>query len=307
LEKKTWIAIVILAISLVSIVIVVIYYTSSFFPRRPSVEGVDLFGIDEIYPTKEGGREWYVNMNEPYADDLFSSTLDRDITRQEDGSWRIEGSAVRLNVGTPSNAEVWKNVEITGYAKVIEPISLPSSSSANGDSADDDNSGSEGEGKDFASDLDWRARGGRHNNEHPCDGTAYTGTIDIDGNVRWKKEIWHTGGYTDARAVEKVTDSIVGRWIGWKVVMYNINDNAAVKLESYLDDKNDNEWTKVTDLVDDGGWYANSSDDEFYSADCGRPKDYIITNRGSVVTFRSDNTIWDFKNLSVREIGPPSV
>ena len=232
MERKTWLVIVILAISVVSIVVVVIYYTSSFFPRRPSVEGVDLFGIDEIYPTKEGGREWYVNMNEPFADDLFSSTLDRDITRQEDGSWRIEGSAARLNVGTPSNAEVWKNVEITGYAKVIESISLPSSSSANGDSADDGNSGGEGEEKDFASDLDWRARGGRHNNEHPCDGTAYTGTIDIDGNVRWKKEIWHTGGYTDARAVEKVTDSIVGRWIGWKVVMYNINDDAAVELES---------------------------------------------------------------------------
>jgi hypothetical protein len=89
------------------------------------------------------------------------------------------------------------------------------------------------------------------------------------------------------------------------VLMYNINDDAAVELESYLDYKNDNEWTKVTDLVDDGGWYANSSDDEFYSADCGRPKDYIITNGGSVVTFRSDNTIWDFKNLSVREISPP--
>jgi hypothetical protein len=46
--------IAILAISVVSIVVVVmIYYTSSFFPHRPSVEGVDLFGIDEIYPTKE--------------------------------------------------------------------------------------------------------------------------------------------------------------------------------------------------------------------------------------------------------------
>jgi hypothetical protein len=31
---------------------VMIYYTSTFFPHRPSVEGVDLFGIDEIYPTK---------------------------------------------------------------------------------------------------------------------------------------------------------------------------------------------------------------------------------------------------------------
>jgi hypothetical protein len=305
MEKKTWLVIAILAISVVSIVVaVMIYYTSSFFPLRPPVEGVDLFGIDEIYPTKEGGREWYIDMNNPFADDLFSSTFDRDITRQEDGSWRIEGSAVRLNVGTPSNAEVWKNVEITGYAKVIESISPPSSSSsANGDRADDSSDG-EGEEEDFASDLDWRAKGGRHNNEHPCEGTVYIGTIDIDGNVRWKKEIWHTGGYTDARSVEKATDSIVGRWIGWKVVMYNINDNAAVKLESYLDDKNDNEWTKVTDLVDDGGWYANSSDEVFDSADCGRPKDYIITNGGSIVTFRSDNIIWDFRDLSVREIQP---
>jgi hypothetical protein len=89
--------------------------------------------------------------------------------------------------------------------------------------------------------------------------------------------------------------------------MYNINNNStAVKLESYLDDKNNNEWRKVTNLVDDGGWYANSSDKEFYSVDCGRPKDYIIANGGPIVTFRSDNTIWDFKNLSVREISPPS-
>jgi hypothetical protein len=87
--------------------------------------------------------------------------------------------------------------------------------------------------------------------------------------------------------------------------MYNINNNSTVvKLESYLDDKNNNGWRKVTDLVDDGGWYANSSDKEFYSADCGRPKDYIITNGGPIVTFRSDNTIWDFKNLSIREIDP---
>jgi hypothetical protein len=34
--------------------------------------------------------------------------------------------------------------------------------------------------------------------------------------------------------------------------MYNINNNTAVKMESYLDDKNKNIWRKVTDLVDDG-------------------------------------------------------
>jgi hypothetical protein len=300
-KTKTWLVLAILVISAVSIVVVmVIYYSALFIPRRPIVEGKDLFGINEIYQTKEGGREWYVDMENPFSDDLFSSSFERNITRQEDGSWRVSGAAVRLNVGTPSNAEIWKNVEITGYAEVID--SIASSTAANDSRADND----EGEEKDFASDLDWRARGGRHNHETPCEGTAYTGTIDINGNIRWKKEIWHTGGYTDARAVEKVTDSIVDRWIGWKVVMYNIDNNdTAVKLESYLDDKNNNEWRKVTDLVDDGGWDANSSDKEFYSAGCNRPKDYIITNGGPRVTFRSDNTIWDFKNLSVREISPP--
>ena len=302
MKTKTWLVIAILAISVASIAVVVIYYFTLFISRRPSVGGIDLFGINKIYPTKEGGREWYVDMKNPFSDVLFSSTLDRNITRQQDGSWYIAGPAVRLNVGTPSNAEVWKNVEITGYTKVIGSIS--SSSSTNSDTADDNDNGG-GEEKDFTSDLDWRARGGRHNNENPCEGTAYTGTIDIDGNVRWKKEIWHTGGYTDARAVEKVTDSLAGRWIGWKVVMYNINNNTAVKLESYLDDKNNNEWRKVTDLVDDGGWYANSSDKEFYSAGCNRSKDYIITNGGPIVTFRSDNIVWKFRDLSVREIQPP--
>jgi hypothetical protein len=294
--------ITVLATSVISSVVVGIYYSSLFVSRKQPVEGKDLFGIDEIYPTKEGGREWYIDMANPFSDDLFSNTFDRHLIRQGDGSWRMAGSAVRLNVGTPSNAEDWKNVEITGYAKVIE--STPSDSFSNSDIADDSSSGDHEE-EDFTSDLDWRARGGRHNDEQPCEGTAYTGTIDIDGNVRWKKEIWHTGGYSDARAVEKVTDPIIGRWIGWKVVIYNIDNNTAVKLESYLDDKNNDEWRKVSDLIDDGGWYANSSDKEFYSVDCGRPKNYVITNGGQIVTFRSDNTIWDFKNLSVREINPP--
>jgi hypothetical protein len=48
-----------------------------------------------------------------------------------------------------------------------------------------------------------------------------------------------------------------------------------------------------------------SLDEESYSAGWGRPKDYIITNSGPIVTFRSDNVIWDFAALNVREIQPP--
>ena len=89
--------------------------------------------------------------------------------------------------------------------------------------------------------------------------------------------------------------------------MYDINNDKAVKMESYLDYKDNNHWKKVTDLVDNGGWYADSSDEEFYSANCGKPKDYVRMNSAPRVVFRADNMILDFKDLSVREIEPPPI
>ncbi|HEY7079859.1 MAG TPA: hypothetical protein VH500_09165 [Nitrososphaeraceae archaeon] len=246
------------------------------------------FKVKEIYPTKLGGRVWSIDMNAPTNDRIFDPGSP--ISKQSDGSWQIDGNIrpdsknedqVRMTVGTPQGEEQWKNVEITGYARVL-------SADSNSD------------------DLDWYARGGVHNSDVPCEGTALKGTISVDGEVSWLKEIWHTGGYTRPKDTHKATDSVQYRWIGWKVVMYNINDNKAVKMESYLDNNDDNHWKKVSELVDDGGWYARSSNDEFYSANCNRPKDYVITNSGPFVTFRSDNMDWDFADLSVREIQPPS-
>ncbi|MDQ3868522.1 MAG: hypothetical protein M3250_03080, partial [Thermoproteota archaeon] len=243
---------------------------------------IDKFGIKEIYPTKQGGREWYINMGDPRSDGLFFITSDPNITRQSDGSWRIDVPKVRMNVDTPPGTELWKNVEITGYFKVISIIDPKNET-----------------------DVAWYARGGRHSDEAPCEGTALIGGIHTDGSVGWKKEIWFTGGYTDERGTDKVvTNPMVGRWIGWKVIMYNINNDTAVKMESYIDNTDTNYWIQVTNLTDSGGWYAKTSDGEFYSVDCGKPKDYIITNGGPLVTFRTDNVIWDFKNLSVREITP---
>ena len=107
------------------------------------------------------------------------------------------------------------------------------------------------------------------------------------------------------RDMHQVTNAILDRWIGWKVIMYNIDNNKAVKMESYLDNNDNNNWRRVSEIVDNGGWYARSSDREFYSADCGRPKNYIMTSSGLLATFRSDNMVWDFADLSVREIQPP--
>jgi len=242
----------------------------------------DIFGINGIYPNKPGGREWFLNSDDPRSDGIFFITSDKNITRQSDGSWLINSSEVRMNVDTPPGTPEWKNVEITGYAKILSVIDSKKQT-----------------------DLAWFARSGRHSNDSPCEGTGLIGGIHTDGTVEWKKEILFREGYTDGRAKAKVVvDPIIGRWIGWKVVMYNINNNSAVKMESYIDNKNTNYWVQVTNLTDNGGWSAKTSDEKFYSANCDRPKDYIITNGGPIVTFRSDNIVWDFRDLSVREIQP---
>ena len=71
-----------------------------------------------------------------------------------------------------------------------------------------------------------------------------------------------------------------------------------------MDSTGTNDWIKVADVVDNGGWHAKTSDSLFYSAECDKPKDYIITKGGPIATFRSDDLVWDFKDLSVREIQP---
>lgn len=261
---------------------------------------VDKFGIREIYPTKQLGREWYVNMTNPKNDTMLSFTFDAPINKETDGSWQITNPKVRMNVETPTGMQPWKNVEITGYAKVI---------SVNTSKNNGDNNKNNSANQDYSqtlNDIAWYARSGRHNSETPCEGTALIGGIHTDGSVGWKKSIWFTGGYTDERALNHVTKPLLGRWIGWKVVIYNIDNDTAVKMESYLDDNNNNQWTKVAGFVDNGGWYANTDDITFFSAGCGKPKDYVITNPGDFVTFRTDNIIWNFKNLSVREIKSPT-
>ena len=279
-------------IATIIIIFIYYYYPQILFlpPHIPiTTTAIHNFKVKEIYPTKQNGKEWFINLDDPTADGIFDPQSK--LTQQPDGSWQIKGRGgsgkyedqVRMNVNTPKGEQQWKNVEITGYAKVMSAESS----------------------KDR---LDWYARGARHSSGVPCEGTSLKGNIRVNGEVFWQKEIWHTGGYTNEKARAVATEnSLLDRWIGWKVVIYNINNDKAVKMESYLDDKNNNNWKKVTELIDKGGWYADTSDKVFYSANCGRPKDYIITNSGPIVTFRSDNMIWDFIDLSVREIQPPSL
>src|SRR5215211_1549314 len=113
----------------------------------------DKFGIEKIYPTKNGGEEWFMNMNNIYEDKQFYPFGESDskyansnliITKNDDLSWKIKSknnlAKVRMNVytsdgyhpeaiktldqseladqGYMQSEKDWKNVEITGYIKL---------------------------------------------------------------------------------------------------------------------------------------------------------------------------------------------
>src|SRR6478672_1953467 len=114
----------------------------------------DKFGVLKIYPTKGNGEQWYLKSN-PNDDPQFSPQTT--LTKNSDGSFKVKSTKVRMGVFTSSgfhpeqistldhhkialvgymqSANDWKNVEITGYVKLI--------------SGSNDN-------------FVWYARGGRH-------------------------------------------------------------------------------------------------------------------------------------------------
>jgi len=254
----------------------------------------DKFGVLKIYPTKGNGEQWYLKSN-PNDDPQFSPQTT--LTKNSDGSFKVKSTKVRMGVFTSSgfhpeqistldhhkialvgymqSANDWKNVEITGYVKL--------------------NSGSN-------DNFVWYARGGRHTGygaPQGCEGVAYKGGLFYDGSTRWEKEQWHTGGYVFGQLGKNI-GSINGKWVGLKVIMYNIiqNDKTAVKLELWVDKDNNNKWIKATERIDKGGWGNNGRE-------CGGEPDQIITWGGPIAAFRWDGaTDVDIKDFSVREIVP---
>jgi hypothetical protein len=167
----------------------------------------------------------------------------------------------------------WKDVEITGYVKL-----------------------NNGNNDNFV----WYARGARHTgygSPPGCEGVAYKGDLYYDGSTRWSKEQWHSGGYVFGEFGKNI-GPIKGKWVGLKVIMYNIveDDKTKVKLELWVDKNNNNDWIKAAEKIDKGGW-GNTG------GECGGETDQIITWGGPIASFRWDGaTDVDIKKFSVREI-----
>src|ERR671926_1394374 len=192
---------IIIIIGIITIVVAIeIYYYTYNRPQPPSITSgvsVDRFGIRELYPTKKGGEEWFMNMDDPNHDPRAGKGEGPSTTfvqrNDYDGSWKVESNEVRYGALTSSgyNPQLittlnqqdlaakgymqspndWKNVEMTGYLKLI---SSPSDDQFN-----------------------WYNRGGRHVDSRPCEGTAYKSDIMyyFSGKTRFNKEQWFGKGY----------------------------------------------------------------------------------------------------------------
>jgi hypothetical protein len=260
----------------------------------PPAGDKDVFGVTKLYPSKAGGESWSLA-----ADATKDPRFDpqNPITKNADGSWKIKSNQVRMSAFTSTGyaagkiptynrdqmtskgymlaANDWKNIEMTGFVKL--------------------NAAS-----DMEDNFDWYARGGKHNDSVPCEGSSYKGALHYDGRARWQKESWHVS-YEQA-PYKPATSSLKGRWVGFKAVMRNltVSGKTAVKLELYLNENADKvTWKKIYDMTDAGDWGGEHGK-------CGASNPAMpMTWGGPIATFRWDNASdVDFKWLSVREIQP---
>ncbi|HET7643154.1 MAG TPA: metallophosphoesterase, partial [Nitrososphaeraceae archaeon] len=268
---------------------------------------LDKFGVKQIYPTKPGGEEWYMNMDNIRTDPRFEFKGNvQDIKKNFDGSWSPgSGDKARLVVYTSDSKgkfdenkmstynlkelaskgqwykeNDWKNVEIGGYFKL--------------NTADDLGMGYS---------LSTRSISDTSNNGG-CGGATPKFNFGFDGEIKAKKEMWHIS-LLDSPGIndEDLSPSIVGKWLGIKGIIYNLPGDKGVKQEFWLDKANDGQWEKVYEFTDEGGFGKRGDSGP---EKCGGTWDQLYTWGSPKTEFRWDQSDVSFKFLSVREILPPN-
>jgi hypothetical protein len=259
----------------------------------------DKFGVKKLYPTK--GEEWFMNtvniLNDPRVLPSNNIKTSGVVKMNSDGSFKVTTAGDvdnRLNIltsggydharcvldwniliqrGYMQNPQDWRNIEMTAYVRINKVNTVS--------------------GHAFV----MYARGGHHSNNYHCEGSAYKGNVKYDGNTRFQKEMGHGDNtyFTTSNVATPLTGKIIGRWFGYKFCCYDL-PNGDVKLENWFDLDLNNNWIKVLEKTDAGGWGNNP-----YK--CGGTPDQRFKWGGPQAVFRFDSTNdIDFKKMSVREI-----
>lgn len=270
----------------------------------------DIFGINKIYSTNTGGREWFSKWNNGISrswNDTQNDSYDPEFitANKGTGSWKadgvgnlkISGGAPRMYIIDPSQIKNWHNVEITLYGMRIA----------------DNNIAYGG--------LVSVARTNHYIDTNLCDTRGQAARMRYDGHADFEKETSHPNSV----AVNNIPNPggfPYNVWIGYKYVVYDLS-NGNIKLELYRDDTdglNGGTWTKINELIDDATNFGTISQGGI-SCKVGIDPALRLTSSdirpGSetgkpnlAVYFRSDGVgtdgLW-YKKASVREITVPQL
>lgn len=270
----------------------------------------DIFGITQIYPSKQGFIEWTSNhwnngidRTIKYASDPYDPT---DWTEDHSASspgFHIDGNGMMTMSGTPRfhinplrtskvASQVFTDIEFTAYYR---------RKGLNGANYGGMIVGMRG------SALGHGSSGG-----NDCEAMCYMGRFRNDGKWDFEKELKHPSttyysgsGYNKQDPLWQGKKLPENRWIGMKYILTNINNNTAVRLRLYIDSISDGNptngsvWQLVGDIIDDGtNWQGTDI------SGCTYTNKFMPIVAGGNVFWRTDNDTAQYKMVSIREIEP---
>lgn len=277
--------------------------------------------IYPIYKDAADGEYYRFNSNNPndlkQVDELKNNEIFSE--RNEDESWKIGKGTTRIDFFTKQagvltqeemmeKVETWnfselakkgywlypsdfKNIEVTTIFKMLEAEKSDQSISIVSRSIIHDNKG-EDEIKYFPNAY--------------CGGSSYHNNIALDGKLQMKKEQYHADYVIDSPNKEIDLGKLSNKKIGFKSIVYNFDHNSKVKLESYVDIKNQGKgpYIKVHEKIDDGKWGLDLG--EAKMDECGAlTKGEVISWGSPKVILKTNNLDFDLYDFEIREIVPP--
>jgi len=286
--------------------------------------GLDTFGISRFFTTKAGTREWnsahwnngharrVQYAGDPYDPtgwtDNHSSSSGDSLYINGSGILMINGSGPRFHINsieeysgidpTPLVApQFFLNTETTGYYRRLTT------------------GGSAYDGMEIQVRTDPLAHGSDGGNV--CNATGLASRFRDDGKWDWEKELKHPASTVYSTKYNYDAPLFgegaipLNRWVGMKYIVYNIDNNTHVKLETYIDTVSDvtngapangGHWELVGSTVDSGSNWPGAD----ISGCPDLTQDMAVTVGHGTILLRTDGEACTWKFFSVREIDPSS-
>ena len=317
--KYTLILITIFGISILTSTLVSEITKIQLLPFFAPVEEKE--GIYPIYKDKLDGEYYRFNNKNPNDLKQIDETRNKEIfsEKNSDGSWKVGNGTTRIDISTKQagiltqkemmkQIKTWnfsildkqgywlysndfKNIEFTVILKMREAVKRDQAISVVSRSIIHDSKGEE--------EI-------KHYPNAYCGGSSYHNNISENGKLQMKKEQYHVN-YVIDKPNEKINlGNLYNKKIGFKAIVYNFDNNSKVKLESFVDAKNEGKgpYVKVHEKIDDGKWGIKSG--KANMDECGATTKGAIISWGSPkIILKTNNLDFDIYDLEVREITPP--